>query len=388
MNRLLAACIAFAVALTAAAQSQPTTAKSDAGRDRARAEARKLLENGAKFLVSAQSADGSWNGDTGIGITCLALRALVQHPPAGPGNATVQRGVEWVVKQEREDGTLYSPDGLVKNYETSVALSMFAALGDDKHKAVMERMQKALLDGQWDENDGKSIDDPFYGGAGYGRGKRPDLSNLQFMLDALKDSGLPKDHPAYKKALVFVSRCQMLGEHNDQTFAKNSTDGGFIYSPANGGESKAGEVQVGDRTELRTYGSMTYAGFKSMLYAGLTKDDGRVKAALDWIGQHWTLEFNPNMPEKQSKEGLYYYYLTFARALGTWNEPIVRDKAGREHDWRSELVERLAKLQKDDGSWVNEADRWMEGSPALTTAYSMIALQAAFPELARDATKR
>jgi len=124
---------------------------------------------------------------------------------------------------------------------------------------------------------------------------------------------------------------------------------------------------------------MTYAGFKSMLYSGLTKDDRRVKAALDWIGRHWTLDYNPNMPVRQSKQGLYYYYHVFGRAFQAWGEDVVKDHLGREHHWRRELVEKLAKLQHDDGSWINEADRWMEGQPALTTAYAMLALQAAFP---------
>jgi squalene-hopene/tetraprenyl-beta-curcumene cyclase len=210
------------------------------------------------------------------------------------------------------------------------------------------------------------------------------------MLDALHDSGLPKDHPAFRKALVFIQRCQMRAESNDQPYARGANDGGFIYSPANKGESKAGRQPAASQPrsdsqgnqgdgELRTYGSMTYAGFKSMLYAGLSKNDPRVHAALDWIGRHWTLDFNPNMPEAQSKEGLYYYYHTFARALAAWGEDVVKDRMGREHRWRDELVEKLAGVQREDGSWVNEADRWMEGLPALTTAYSMLGLQAAFP---------
>ena len=59
---------------------------------------------------------------------------------------------------------------------------------------------------------------------------------------------------------------------------------------------------------------------------------------------------------------------------------MIREPSGREHVWRHELIEQLAKDQKPDGSWVNEADRWMEGLPALTTAYSMLALEAAYPK--------
>ena len=56
---------------------------------------------------------------------------------------------------------------------------------------------------------------------------------------------------------------------------------------------------------------MTYAGLKSMIYAGLTPDDPRVKAALDWLKTNYTLDSNPGLGEA----GLYYYYDTFARAL-------------------------------------------------------------------------
>ena len=34
---------------------------------------------------------------------------------------------------------------------------------------------------------------------------------------------------------------------------------------------------------------MTYTGLKTFLYAGVGKDDPRVKAAVDWIRRHYTL---------------------------------------------------------------------------------------------------
>ncbi|MCH7925963.1 MAG: hypothetical protein IIC51_10560 [Planctomycetes bacterium] len=37
----------------------------------------------------------------------------------------------------------------------------------------------------------------------------------------------------------------------------------------------------------------------------------------------------------------------------------------------------LVSLQRDDGSWVNDADRWYEGNPQLVTAYALLALQTA-----------
>jgi len=37
-------------------------------------------------------------------------------------------------------------------------------------------------------------------------------------------------------------------------------------------------------------------------------------------------------------------------------------------------VAALAKRQGPDGSWVNTADRFMEGDPNLVTAYALLAL--------------
>jgi squalene-hopene/tetraprenyl-beta-curcumene cyclase len=175
--------------------------------------------------------------------------------------------------------------------------------------------------------------------------------------------------------MVFIERCQLLGTTNDQPFAAGSVDGGFVYTPANGGESMAGTDADGDRPKLRSYGSMTYAAFKSMLYAKLDRDDPRVKAAMDWIRKNYTLDHNPNMPGEQSKQGLYYYYYVFARAMKAWGENSITDSAGMDHAWRTELTEKLLSLQRPDGSWYNDADRWFESNPYLVTSYAVLALQ-------------
>ena len=96
---------------------------------------------------------------------------------------------------------------------------------------------------QWDESEGKSRGDAFYGGAGYGgSNSRPDLSNTAFFIEALRETGLPADDPSLKKALLFVSRCQnSKSEFNDQEWAGKINDGGFIYTAANGGQSMAGK---------------------------------------------------------------------------------------------------------------------------------------------------
>ena len=137
-------------------------------------------------------------------------------------------------------------------------------------------------------------------------------------------------------------------------YAVNRKNGQFV------GESKAGEGRRG----LRSYGSMTYIGFKSMLYAGVKRDDPRVRAAYEWIRKYWRLDSNPNMPETQSKQGLFYYYHTFAKALRAWGQDEIPDSRDIKHNWRQELIDVLVEKQDKDGSWVNkDAERWLGRKP-------------------------
>lgn len=389
----LRTCIAAAVALlgASAATADPTSRPATrpghvppiASDLRVQVEA--AIERSLARLQRTQQPDGGWRGFGEMSdpaITSLIGKCFIQSPRHGPGHPVVQRAVKFVLANKKPDGGIYGDDS-VKSYSASVALMFLSAIGDPALKNEIASQQFFLKENQWHEgkNDdsGRPIDKshPWYGGAGYGHGKRPDLSNTQMMLEALHQSGLPATDPAFQRALVFIQRCQMCGDTNDQPFAAKATDGGFIYSPANGGESKAGTVTVGDDQILRSYGSMTYAGFKSLLYANVHRDDHRVQLAWRWIRSHYTLDENPNMPGRQSREGLYYYYHVFARALKAWGEPVVVDLDGRPHHWREDLCRKLLAGQKPDGSWVNDAERWLEHNADLVSAYSILALQEA-----------
>ena len=74
-------------------------------------------------------------------------------------------------------------------------------------------------------------------------------------------------------------------------------------------------------------------------------------------------------------QGLYYYYLTMARALNALDLDTIETPDGRKHDWRQELEEKIRSLQRMDGSWINHmAPRWFEGNPVLATAYALLVL--------------
>ena len=121
---------------------------------------------------------------------------------------------------------------------------------------------------------------------------------------------------------------------------------------------------------------MTYAGLKSMIYAGLTPDDPRVKAAYDYITKHYTLDENPGL----GQAGLYYYYQTFAKALAcSASRPSSTPRARRTTGGPS-WSPPWPSVRTPNGSWVNPADRFMEGDPNLVTAYGLLALAYARPK--------
>ncbi len=328
-----------------------------------------LVRAGVDFLKSRQGADGGWSTQREPGITALVVAALLRSRLVSPGEPVTESAFKYLDKFVDEAAGGF-PSAAHANYTTCIALLAYReANKDGRFDDRIRKAQGFLKSRQWDESENRPRTDAYFGGAGYGGSNdRPDLSNTAFFVEALRETGLPADDPALQKALVFVSRCQNLkSEFNDQPWAGLVNDGGFVYTAAKGGSSMAGgDVQSG----LRSYAGMTYAGLKSMIYAGLTKDDPRVESALKYIREHYTLDENPGL----GQQGLFYYYQTFAKTLSVLKVDSVVDGKGTAHDWRQDLVAALAKRQAKDGSWVNPADRFMEGDPNLVTAYSLIAL--------------
>lgn len=323
------------------------------------------VDRAAIYLAQAQGADGAF---TAPGVTSVVTTGLLRNGRSAD-DPLVARSLKYLEGMVQPNGGVYQPDSLYRNYETCLAMLCFTeANRDGRYDKLLKNADRFIKQEQWDESEGHDRSSMYYGGAGYGRHERPDLSNTQFLIEALKAAGNGPDDEAMQKALVFVSRCQNLEtEHNTTDFARTNPDGGFYYTIAAGGSSMAGETPEGG---LRSYGSMTYAGLKSMIYAGVGPDDPRVKAAFDWIRKHYDLETNPGMADN----GLYYYYHTFAKALNAMGVDQVEDADGVKHDWRRELRQELLSRQRPDGSWVNENPRWMEGEPSLVTGYALLAL--------------
>ncbi|MBK1790955.1 prenyltransferase/squalene oxidase repeat-containing protein [Persicirhabdus sediminis] len=336
-------------------------------------EMERAITRGNQFLKSQRNADGYWSDGDMPAMTALAMTSILRDP-ALDGKSEIneldRKSLDWIVAQQKEDGGIYNKG--LGNYNTATSIVALVAAQDKAyHPAILKA--RAYVIGAQDETD-----DEYNGGVGYGGTyNHSDLSNTYLAIEALKVSEqIAKDSEAagndqpdlnWDAAIQFISRCQNNKETNDMPNAGN--DGGMIYFPGN---TKSDEEKNADGTvSLRSYGSISYAGLLSLLYADLDKSDVRVKAVLNWAGNNFTVEENPGL----GPQGLYYYYHAMSKALsaaGIENLPL---KGGKEADWRRDLAIKILTTQREDGSWVNTNSRWWESDPQLVTSYATMTLQ-------------
>ncbi|MCH2113386.1 MAG: terpene cyclase/mutase family protein [Pirellulales bacterium] len=327
-----------------------------------------LVERASRFLATTQNEDGSYSSQMGTGITSLVATGLMLNGRS-PQDPLVADAIAYLARNVQKDGGIYQAGSRYRNYETCLAMVCFSTANRaGQYDQLLQRAEAFVKELQWDEGEGHDESSTSFGGAGYGKHGRPDLSNVSHLVDALKAVGNGPDDLAMQRALAFVSRCQNLEtQHNDTAFAAKNPDGGLYYTPAAGGLSQAGTTASGG---LRSYGSMTYAGLKSMIYAGVGPNDPRVKAAYRWAQNNYSVSENPGM----GSSGYYYYLHTFAKALSAIGEKEIADADGASHNWRQELIVTLAEQQLEDGSWLNSNERWLESDTNLVTAYVLMTL--------------
>lgn len=340
------------------------------------------IGKGLNWLAAKQNPGGWWSQEEYPALTALVLTAF-QGDPSGFYKARetsrIEKGYTHLLRSVKPDGGIYGA-GLA-TYNTSISLMALYVANRPEYENVIKRARRFLVGQQAESGDLDRQDSPFYGGIGYGGTyKHSDLSNTSFALEALyytrylerEVAGDPEVKQLnWQAALTFVTRCQNLPGYNDQGWATGDPEnrGGFVYFP---GESKAGEMRLPDgRVALRSYGSMSYAGLLSYIYAQLDREDPRVRAVFDWLTRHYSLDENPGM----GKDGLFYYYHTMPKALHAYGVHLLPLKDGKAVNWRKDLAKRLLDQQHAEGFWVNESGRWWEKDPVLVTAYAVLTLE-------------
>jgi len=376
-----------------------------------------------QWLEQQQAEDGHWSNAQFPAVTALVVWAHLRNPDAISVDEKgrrrvevypyVQKGIDYILSCVQEDGGIYRPlvgrkGGGLKNYNTAVCMAALAATGDGRYGDVIRRARRFLFGiqylggGEFDGGMGyDAATDRAYADMsntyvaieairyteweflryadeqGAGRGQdRQLMERLGKLREESEEAGQKRETLNWQRAIQFLARCQNLPQTNKERWVSPDQDdrGGFVYYPAN---SKAGQRITADGGSYpRSYGSMTYAGLLSFIYADVDREDQRVLAAYDWIRRHYTVDENPGL----GAAGLYYYYHTMAKALTAYGEDVLKLPDGRSVNWRSALLNRLISLQKIEpmtgyGYWLNENGRWWENDPVLVTAYAILTLE-------------
>ena len=347
-----------------------------------RHEVERAIERGQAWLRSNQSSNGWWSTPDQPAVTGLALTAFKGDPGRRYRDEEplwLKKGYAFLTACVRPDGGIHQTN--LVTYNTAISMLALSAANKAEYDPVLRKARQFLIGLQRDSGEKGQPDDVFDGGIGYGtKYEHSDMGNTLAALEALhRTRHLVGDEALldakvlnWQAAISFLQNCQNLASHNPQPWVSEvpSHRGGFIYYP---GHSMAGSETnaATGRVALRSYGSISYAGLLSYIYANLRQDDPRVLAVLDWLRRNFTVEENPGM----GQQGLYYYLHTMTKALVAYGVDELELQDGRKINWRQVVALRLINLQQRDGSWSNENGRWWEKDPALVTSYALLSLE-------------
>jgi squalene-hopene/tetraprenyl-beta-curcumene cyclase len=347
-----------------------------------RNEIERSLDRGVAWLQANQNSNGWWSTPGQPAVTALALIAFKGDPKnryQTSEPAWLKNGYRFLLGCVRPDGGIHQTN--LVTYNTSISMMALLAANQPEYDSVVRKARQFLIGLQRDFGEQGKLDDVFDGGIGYGsKYEHSDMGNTLAALEAIyyskrlvEDKNLADTRDLnWPAAIHFLQNCQNLPAYNKQAWASADPKdkGGFVYYP---GHSMAGSETnaATGRVALRSYGSISYGGMLSYIYANLKRDDPRVVAVFEWLRVNYTLEENPGM----GPQGLYFYLHTMTKALTAYGVGELELKDGRKLNWRKEVAMRLINLQQRDGSWSNDNGRWWEKDPALVTSYAALSLE-------------
>lgn len=347
------------------------------------------------YLWSQQQSDGSWRSAThgllknGIAYTPFILYALLKVPDEiyPKSKEKINKSLAFIRENIRENGIMGKSDFVLEypNYATAYALMVLTQFGEDKDKALIEKMKHYLIQQQFDENRNISPTHPAYGGWGFGEtrlGKgevgHVDLSNTRRVLEALQiASSLQVGIKQKAKAYLRISqkhpeekRVQPDVRINDSL--KTFYDGGFYYSTAITAANKAKQApQTSDlQAYYRSYATATCDGILALFAIGEKEQDEAIQSAKKWLLTNPQWEYPAGIPTEDPDQWhlvmVFYHIAVRAEAY---------QKLHIKGNWKKEVLNLLKNKQNADGSFANPLGaRNKENDPLLASTFALIAL--------------
>ncbi len=338
------------------------------------------LARGLAWLLAQQAADGGWHSETygalkqGAALTALAIYALAHVEPEfeqSKIDGALAKGLKFLEPGFAKRGFLAGPDGSL-DYPTygTAMLATAAQLRDFGLKPELrDKFVAWVVGGQLHESREFTEKSPHYGGwdlmgASQVKGLTSDttVSCTCFALEAIYPSKEAEVAPTLARARAWTRRCQTPG-------------GGFQFSPdAMSLNNKAGWTDEA-QNEPKPYSSATADGLRCLRYSQPTDqpvaEDQDIASAETYLEQHPAVDHVPGFehPEDANSwaQGLrYYYYQSLAKALPEKTPWALARRAA--------LVKQLAQLQHKDGHWQNESARMREDDPLIASCLALVGL--------------
>ena len=254
-----------------------------------RREGHDAVRRGMQWIQTQQKEPGYWSSPEWPALTGLAVWAQSLSEEYRDSES-IDQALTYLKSHVQEDGGIYVKPkiefkgGGKSNYNTAVCMVALHLTGREDLRPIVLRARKFVAAGQ------HLGGDVYHGGFGYDADTKrayADLSNTYIAMEGMALTENAEDfrtegEPAAmdkKAAEEFVTKIQNRKESNDAEWVSDDPEqrGGFAYHPK---ESKAGTLKTEDgKVYFRSFGSMTYAGLLSLIYADVDRDDPRVKSA-------------------------------------------------------------------------------------------------------------
>jgi squalene-hopene/tetraprenyl-beta-curcumene cyclase len=321
------------------------------------------LRHAREWLLARENSSGAFQPAARsdvcpVALTAMALWALAETAPAGGDDARVSAAVRFLLRHRQPKGGIFDPDRGLAAYTSGVSANALRAC---KARGAADReIEEALPPLELfvgSQTTAESIEDAR---AGKNRvaGKAAEKAS-----EALRSgAGLTASERA---ALELIARTERAPAPDRPLRSRVPA-----WRLPGGGSDPFG-----------------YDDLLPFLYRRQEREHPAALRAYEAVKLYYTLDRNPDLTRRYGRagfvggeQGLYYYYLTLAKVLSTFESPVVQVRGGERHDWPRELSAKLMSRQASDGSWVNTDEHWWEDEPVLVTAYAMLAL-----DICRDA---